>query len=458
MFRKSSASLLLSLLVAVPITGCIDSGDPAQWTREGDLRLDPMPLPTMIPMNLPAPSNVTVQPHVSGFAYTAIWGTTGADLGFNIAADSAGNAYMGGLTDQCPGSVGLTLLVVKLDPTGSVVYSVCFPNLGGGWGIGVDGAGNVYAGFGTGVLKLDPTGVPIYSVTLSQPMRKMTVDPSGNVYIASMPMATTLDVGVAKLNAAGTALVYNVAFGGSSSDDPIDIAVDGNGNAYVVGTTFSNDFPQSIAPARPVSGSTDGFAARLDPSGSRLSYSVLLGGVGADSSQGVAVDNAGNAYVVGVVIPRADGVEGFPVTSGAARVAPPGSRDAWAVRLGPTGAVAYATYVGGASTDTGFAVAVDRTTSAAVLTGSTSSTNFPNTAGIPLAVQDAFVVQLNPAGSAFSYARYLGGSSSDEVGLGVATDSSGHIYVTGFTSSPTFPTGGVATHGGRDAYVVKLDP
>ena len=111
-------------------------------------------------------------------------------------------------------------------------------------------------------------------------------------------------------------------------------------------------------------------------------------------------------------------------------------------KLNPTGsALVYSTYLGGSDTDAAFGIAVD-TVGNAYVTGDTRSTNFPTTLGaFQTAVGgfDAFVTKLNPTGSALVYSTYLGGSGVDD-GHGIAVDAVGNAYVTGTTTSPNFPT------------------
>src|SRR5258708_39012176 len=117
------------------------------------------------------------------------------------------------------------------------------------------------------------------------------------------------------------------------------------------------------------------------------------------------------------------------------------------------------------STEAGTAIAVDAT-GAAYVTGATSSTDFPVTAGALQTTNlgggnDAFVAKLNPEGSALVYSTYLGGTGYD-TGSGIALDNGGNAYVTGSTSSSDFPTrnplqptiGGVGTN----AFVAKINP
>src|SRR5882672_1919491 len=128
--------------------------------------------------------------------------------------------------------------------------------------------------------------------------------------------------------------------------------------------------------------------------------------------------------------------------------------------------IALATYVGGSLTDQAFAIALDASANV-YLTGNTNSADFPTTMG---AFQptlrggaDAFVVKLNSTFTARTYSTYVGGTTGDDAGRGIAVDATGNAYVTGFTASTDFPTtpGAFQTAfggGGLDAFVVKLNP
>ncbi len=193
-----------------------------------------------------------------------------------------------------------------------------------------------------------------------------------------------------------------------------------------------------------------------------LSYSTYLGGRGADQGLGIAVDASGNAYVTGVT----ESVN-FPTTAGAFQPTLRGFTDVFVTKLNPTGsALVYSTYLGGSGSDFGSGIALDASGNAYV-TGSTSSVNFPTTAGAFQTTlggfTDAFVTKLNPTGSALVYSTYLGGSGGDDVGNGIAVDASGNAYVRGATESANFPTTAGAfqtTFGGgaEDVFVTKLNP
>ncbi|MGQ9928357.1 MAG: SBBP repeat-containing protein [Chloroflexaceae bacterium] len=210
------------------------------------------------------------------------------------------------------------------------------------------------------------------------------------------------------------------------------------------------------------------FAADLRPAplaapqgAADLLYATFLGGSSGDFGDAIAVDASGAAYVTGTTESS-----NFPTTPGAFDTMHNGNDDAFVVKLNPAGAaLLYATFLGGGGDDGGHAIAVDAS-GAAYVTGYTESSNFPTTT--PGAFDttyngntDAFVVKLNPAGSALAYATFLGGSDSD-FGDAIAVDASGAAYVMGRTGSANFPTTAGAfdtTHNGNtDSFVVKLNP
>jgi hypothetical protein len=199
----------------------------------------------------------------------------------------------------------------------------------------------------------------------------------------------------------------------------------------------------------------------LQLSASDLLYSTFLGGSDYDEGSGIAVDGAGSAYVTGDT-----DSSNFPTTAGAFDASYNGSGDAFVVKVnaGGTG-LAYATFLGGSGSDEGYAIAVDGAGSAYV-TGYTSSSDFPTTAGaFDTSLDgyfDTFVVKLNVAGTGLAYATFLGGSGLEcDYGCAIAVDGAGSAYVTGDTDSSNFPTtaGAFDTsyNGSGDAFVVKVN-
>ena len=395
----------------------------------------------------------------SSLAYSTYLGGSGFDGGFGIAVDSQGAAYVAGQTGSTdfPTTAGAfdtsananaDAFVAKLDPTGSsLAYSTYLGGSGteAGFGIAVDSLGAAYVA-GT-------TNSPNFPTTVG------AFDTSG----------TAEDAFVTKLNPLGSGLAYSTYLGGSSDDGGRGIAIDSAGAAYVTGRTGSTNFPTTAGAFDTTfnGGGGDVFVTKLNPLGSSLAYSTYLGG---SSFEGgglagvgeIAVDSAGAAYVTGETFST-----DFPTTAGAFDTTFNGVDDVYVTKLDPTGSsLAYSTYLGGSSVDTGNGIAVDPQGTAYV-TGRTASTNFPTTTGAfdtswNGGFDDAFVTKLNPAGSSLDYSTYLGGSTrSDEFGLGIAVDSQGAGYVTGVTGSADFPTTAGAfdtsfNGGGGDAFVTKL--
>ncbi|MEJ2558931.1 MAG: SBBP repeat-containing protein [Anaerolineae bacterium] len=247
------------------------------------------------------------------------------------------------------------------------------------------------------------------------------------------------------------ALTYSTYLGGSGYDYGYDIALDADGNAYVVGYTNSVDFP-TVNPAQPDfgggMGAGDVFVVKLNPTGSNLVYATYLGGRGNDRGLAIALDADGNAYVTGdttsIDFPTQNPVQ--PETGGGG----PFEGDAFVAKLDATGsALVYATYLGGIGDEIGYGIALDADGNAHVA-GYTSSINFP----IANAVQPkpAFPEGLNVLGDAFvttvisasgvytwGYSTYLGGTDWDEA-HGIAVDAFGNAFVTGNTRSTNFPT------------------
>ncbi len=213
----------------------------------------------------------------------------------------------------------------------------------------------------------------------------IAVDAAGNAYVAghtdslNFPTANPLrsrgggvDAFVAKLNPAGNGLIYCTYFGGSGDDRAFGITVDGSGNAYLTGWTYSTNFPVTSGSRQPVlGGGRDAFVAQLNPSGSALLYSTYLGGSGHDSGNAIAVDAAGNAYIAGDTYST-----NLPVMN-ALQGSNSGRQDAFVAKLNATGSsLVWSTYLGGYGDERAAALALDLAGNV-YLTGGTTSTNFP---------------------------------------------------------------------------------
>lgn len=299
--------------------------------------------------------------------------------------------------------------------------------------------------------------------------------PNGEVYVAGwtdsldLPVQNALqqatgggvDVFVFKLNAAGNAVVYATYIGGSGDDRAYGIALDGSGEAYLAGSTTSPNFPALSAVQGGIRGARDAFVLKLNSAGNGLVFSTYLGGTGADSGNGIAVDTQGNAYVAGDTTSL-----DFPTLS-PFQPNNNGRQNGFVTKLSSSGTLLYSTYLGGAGDDRATAVAVDQAGSAYV-TGGTLSTNFPVVNALQTVNhggQDVFVAKLGASGTNLLYSTYLGGSGggvgAPECGFGIAVDSEGHAFVTGSTASADFPTAGafqaLAGGGTTNAFVSKLN-
>ncbi|MCB0167132.1 MAG: SBBP repeat-containing protein, partial [Anaerolineae bacterium] len=253
-------------------------------------------------------------------------------------------------------------------------------------------------------------------------------------------------------------LLFSSYLGGSGSEDSRGVAVDGAGGVYVTGRTNSADFPTTPgAFDASANGSFDTYVVKLNPAGTALDYATYLGGAGDEASYGLAVDQAGQAYVSGSTS-SAD----FPVTSGAYQTTIEGGTDAFVVKVNATGTdLLYGTLFGGSSTDQAHGLALDQA-GAVYLTGFTTSADLPTTPGVLQSTaggfNDSFVAKFNADGSALLYGTYLGGDASDQA-WSIAVDSGGSAYLTGQTESTNFPvTPGAFQTQFRRLFVTKLNP
>jgi uncharacterized repeat protein (TIGR01451 family) len=260
-------------------------------------------------------------------------------------------------------------------------------------------------------------------------------------------------------------LVYSTYLGGNGFDQGYAITVDSFGSAYVTGKTAAADFPTTSGAFQTTfSGGDALFIAKLNPQGTALVYSTYINGA---SGNGIAVDAAGNAYVTGEA-----STPNFPTTSGAFQTAPFGF-DTFVTKLNATGStLVYSARFGGNFDDFGRAIALDAAGNAYITgwtvcraptcTYPTVNAFQPNYAG---GNNDAFVTKINSLGSALVYSTYLGGgqiiNATDDWGEGIAVDSAGSAYVTGYTYAPDFPvTSGAydTSRAGLDAFVTKFAP
>jgi hypothetical protein len=257
-------------------------------------------------------------------------------------------------------------------------------------------------------------------------------------------------------------LVYSTYLGGSGVENGFAVTVDSTQAAYVVGSTASTDFPLITGTSGQTTfkgGATDAFVVKYSPSGSGIAFSTYIGGSGADSATGVGVDANGNILIGG----STDSTN-FPLRN-PMQPTIGGKTDAFLVKLAPSGALVFSTFIGGFEDDQTLSLVVDGGNNA-VLGGVTRSTNFWASGGLRPAFQggatDGWVFKMNSDGVRL-WSTYMGGVGNDSVN-GVAVDTQNNVYLTGGTTSLNFPvsSGVVRTTlvrtGYMDAFVTKLDP
>lgn len=295
----------------------------------------------------------------------------------------------------------------------------------------------------------------------------ISVDSSGNAYItgetasknfpvttgAAQPsIAGGIDAFVAKIRPDGS-FVYSTYLGGKGDDSGQDVDMTSTGEAWVVGTTKSSNFPITANPIQAtLQGTSDAFLTRLNGTGG-LARSTYVGGSGEDSGSGIDVASGNAVFVTGTTassnFPRKVLEKDFA-----------GVRDAFVLHLTSAGAVALSGYLGGSAEDTGVAIFGDRIGNAYV-TGTTLSSNFPTRAPTQpnrAGGKDVFIAVINAANNGIAFSTYLGGSA-DDIAEGIVADTTGNIVAVGIVTSNNFPTVNAidaTLNGGFDGYVTRI--
>jgi hypothetical protein len=436
--------------------------------------------------------------------YSTYFGGNDYELGREIESDSAGNVYFVGETastnypTQNPyqGTIGgiTDAFVTKLHPaTNTIVYSTYLGGSNFDYGVGIGIDGNGYASItGTTYSSNFPVFAPLFPT-----------------------LSGTQDAFVARLNPSG-GMVYCTYLGGNGWEWGLDINVDSSGNSYVIGYTDSPGFPTFNAYDSTHNGNFDIFISKFDPPGGILLFSTFLGGSNHDIGTGIDFDSSGLAYIIGytwstnfpvtgnaydssyngafdICLAIIDTVTGgptslsygsyvfgtaddapwdividnsnimyvtgdttstqanfFPITSNAYQQFLQGTRDAFFFQLdtslAPANQMLYCSYLGGQTggggNDAGYSIDLDSNNNA-YIAGATECSDFPlvNPLGSYKGGNEAFASLFDTTQSGASSlldSTYIGGSGDDE-GYGISVDNNNDVYVTGLTYSTDFP-------------------
>ena len=395
-----------------------------------------------------------------GLEYSTYLGGTDYDYAYDIAVDDNGCAYVTGHS-----------------------RSSNFPLKSGSYDTNLSGASDAF------VTKFSPAGSTLYYSTViggssTDGAYGIVLDADRNAYITGYTRSTDFpktwgaydtshngdsDVFIAKLNSAGTSVLYSTFLGGWTDDTGGDIALyatNGHRSVYVTGWTESSNFPTTpwVADGSWNWGIVDAFVARIIPVGlgsSDLNFSTFLGGNGEDWGYGIAVDNSARAYVTGWT-----GSSNFPTTPGAFDTSSPGMGDAFVTKIQPNGLdFFYSTYLGGSHNDAGRGIDVlnSGTKAYAYVSGYTYSNDFPVTVGAADVTYngdgDVFITRLSLDGDSLVYSTYLGGTARDH-SYNLVVDNGGRAWVTGYTRSINFDVVpeeyDVSFNGIQDVFITKV--
>ena len=402
-------------------------------------------------------------------------GTSGDDEAYGIALDSAGNAYVTGSTSSSDFPV---LNAYQSTLAGSQdAFLVKFP---------ADGSSIVYSTYLGGSNLTDLGG------TTTQIGNSVSVDSAGEAVIAGVTAARNFPIANAyqssvstdqfgdwglygfltKFAADGGSLVYSTYVSGSilntssctgcfPDSEPLSVATDALGNAYITGLTTTTDFPVTsgaFAPTFPGSGLSDvGFVSKVTSSGG-LGYSTYLGGLYASFLNAIAVDSSGAAYVTGYDIAG----DNFPiVTTSICDPSLANCNGTVIAKLDPTGtSLIYSTFLGTNNNMAGQAIQVDASGDAYIV-GSDLQFDLANPIQGYAGNGDVVVAEIDPSASTLLMATFLGGQQWEAVS-GLSLDANGAVYVTGVTQSVDFPVTQSAFQrvwgGQTDTFVTKIDP
>ena len=388
------------------------------------------------------------QPDGRTLVYCTYLGGSSDDRALGLAVDSSGNAFLTGSTTSAdfpavnaykPGLTGSSdAFIAKLDPFGGLLFSTYFGGDGSesGNGIALDAAGNIYVAGAT-------TSSSAFRTVVSYQSRA----------------AAGSDAFVIKFNTTGTALLYAAYVGGGADERARAIAVNAAGEAYITGETTSLDFLVVNAFQPVPGGNQDAFLAKINAAGTGLLFSTYVGGAGGttgfqESGGAIALDPAGNVYIAGTTSST-----DFPLLKAWQTAYSGGSSDVFVCKAGSTGTLVYSSYLGGNSVDVASAIAVTSSGVVYVggYTASTNFPGTAATQTSNHGFYDAFVTQIGLDG-AIVQTEYIGGAGSDAANA-IALTTGEQLFVAGQTTSSDFPVSGpfqAQTGGGLDAFLFRM--
>ena len=359
-------------------------------------------------------------------------GGPSVDYGYGIAIDSDGNAYVTGKFHETAtfGSTNLTssggedIFIAKLSSSGSWQWAVNAggPSYDAGYAIAIDSDSNAYVtGRFAGIVSFGNTSLTGGDVT---------------------------DIFIAKLSSSGY-WQWAVKAGGSNLDEGRAIAVDSDSNAYVTGRFYGTATFGSISLTGPDYYHSM-FIAKLSSSGS-WQWAVNTENNLGVMANGIAANSSGNAYVTG-------SFEGTVTFGSTSLTAANQSRATFIAKLSSSGSWEWAVKVNCSSQYNG--IAVDSSDNAYVTGGFVGTTAFGSTTLTSSGYSDIFVAKLSSSGS-WQWAVMAGSSSNNDQGSGIAVDSSGNAYVTGYfavyeETTATFGNTSLTSSGHEDIFIAKL--
>ncbi|MEM7032104.1 MAG: SBBP repeat-containing protein [Chloroflexota bacterium] len=380
-------------------------------------------------------------------------GGSDEELGLDVALDSAGNIFVTGWTASSDFPVTTNAVfqgerdafVAKISASNELVYVTLIGGSGVDEGQGIVVKDN----------KIYVTGGTTSSDFIDSTLVQTPLDSTLNGF----------DAFVARLDDTNATVTYATYLGGTSDDIGTGIAIDTNDNLYVLGNTFSDDFPITAGVFNSTFGNGDGFLVKFQPGIANIMYGTFLGGSGLDEALAITLDRSGDAYVTGFT--QSGDFETKPNPDGYDNTHN-GAEDAYVVKIDTTAGLGqdlvYSTFIGGSNLDIGRAIALDGTNNV-YIAGETQSADLPVTpyssGDQAFGAGDAFVGKLRPDGTK-AHLTYLGGVE-DDAATALAVHSSFRAYVGGETassdlmmSSTTFSN--TFNGGSQDGFLTQFEP